>query len=227
MVSSDERMSSLTVTSNYATKLLQTVSSMREKPELCDFRIDINTKHLFCHRFLLIAVSDYFRAMLNGLFLRLFIGRSLVFLGHLSESQSDHVELKGFERSSYGFENIDELLHAATHLQVRDAIDLCSQFLLDSCSIKNCIDIYKIADVYSLEDVLSHVKDFISNNFLLLMFQARDQFEQLTYEQMHQELTRDTFDLCVDRSQSNGKRTVHGRSLSIDSIHAHDTRRTL
>ena len=44
---------------------------MREKPELCDFRIDINNQQLFCHRFLLIAVSDYFRAMLNGAFLDL------------------------------------------------------------------------------------------------------------------------------------------------------------
>ena len=129
----------------------------------------------------------------------------------MSESQSDHVELKGFERSSNGvesilnfcysgslaitFDNIGELLHAATHLQVRDAIDLCSEFLLELCSIKNCIDIYKISDLYALERVLSHAKEFISQNFLLLMFQARDQFEQLTYEQMFQELTRDTLDM--------------------------------
>ncbi len=69
----------------------------------------------------------------------------------MSESQSDHIELKGFERSSNGvesminfcysgsifitFENIDELLHAATHLQIKDAIDLCSQFLIESCSL--------------------------------------------------------------------------------------------
>jgi hypothetical protein len=41
---------------------------MRDKPELCDFRIDINNKHLFCHKFLLIATSDYFKTMFNGLY---------------------------------------------------------------------------------------------------------------------------------------------------------------
>jgi hypothetical protein len=129
----------------------------------------------------------------------------------MTESQSDHVELKGFERSSNGvesminfsysgsilitFDNIDELLHAATHLQIKDAIDLCSQFLIESCTIKNCIDIYKISDLYTLENVLYVIKLFISHNFVLLMFEARDQFEQLTYEQMYEELTRDTLDM--------------------------------
>ena len=129
----------------------------------------------------------------------------------MSESQSDHVELKGFERSSNGvasminfcysgsllinFDNIDELLYAATHLQIHDAIDLCCQFLIESCSIKNCIDIYQISDRYSLENVLFVMKNFISKNFVLLMFQARDQFEQLTYEQISDELARDTLEM--------------------------------
>ena len=129
----------------------------------------------------------------------------------MSESQADHIELKGFEKSSIGvesiinfcysgsllitFENIDELLYAATHLQIQDAIDLCSQFLIESCSIKNCIDLCKISDLYSLENVLYVIKNFISKNFVLLMFQARDQFEQLTYEQIYEELSRDTLEM--------------------------------
>lgn len=129
----------------------------------------------------------------------------------MSESQSDHVELKGFERSSNGvesminfcysgslyitFENIDELLHAATHLQIKDAIDLCSTFLIEACSINNCIDIYKIADLYSLDNVLNTVKAFISKYFVLLMFHARHQFEQLTHEQMHEQLSRDSLEM--------------------------------
>ncbi|CAF2724211.1 unnamed protein product [Rotaria sp. Silwood2] len=183
---------------NYATKLLEKFSSMRDKPELSDFRIDINDKHFYCHKFLLIATSDYFKAM---------------FSGNMSESQSDHVELKGFESSSNGvesminfcysgslfitFDNIDELLHAATHLQIKDAIDLCSQFLIESCTIKNCIDIYKISDLYSLNDVLYVIKIFVSKNFVLLMFHACHQFEQLTYEQIYDELSRDRLDIAI------------------------------
>lgn len=52
--------------SNYAVKLLEKFSLMREQPELCDFRIDINEKKFYCHKFLLIATSDYFKVMFNG-----------------------------------------------------------------------------------------------------------------------------------------------------------------
>ncbi|CAF2644525.1 unnamed protein product [Rotaria sp. Silwood2] len=129
----------------------------------------------------------------------------------MNESQANHVELKGFENSSHGvesminfcysgslqitFDNIDQLLNAATHLQIKHAIDLCSQFLIESCSINNCIDIYKIADFYSLTNVLDIVHLFISKNFLSLMFHAPEQFEQLTYEQIYQELSCDTLEM--------------------------------
>lgn len=199
MVSFDDATSLPSTASNsanYANKLLEKLSLMRHKPNLCDFRIDINEKHLYCHKFLLIATSDYFKVLFNG---------------HMSESQSDHIELKGFERSSHGvesmidfcysgslvitFDNIDALLNAATHLQIQEAIDLCAQFLIESCSIKNCIDIYRIADLYSLDNVLFVIRNFLSHNFVLLMYQAHDQFEQLTYEQISQELARDTLEM--------------------------------
>ena len=132
-------------------------------------------------------------------------------LGGMSESQSDHVELKDFERTSIGvesmidfcysgslsvtLENIEELLHAATHLQIPAAIDLCCQYLLQSCSIANCIDLHKIADIYSLSSVLDYIHSFISKNFLHLISQARNQFEQLTYEQMREHFFSDTLEM--------------------------------
>lgn len=216
MVTYDDATSNCLVpsnTSNYAVKLLEKFSLMRERPELCDFRLDVNDEQFYCHKFLLIATSDYFKVMFNGLSHILFSSLlHLIFpIGHMSESQADHVELKGFERSSNGvasmisfcysgsllinFDNIDELLHAATHLQIHDAIELCSQFLIESCSIKNCIDIYQISDRYSLENVLFVMKNFISKNFVLLMSQASDQFEQLTYEQIFDELARDNLEM--------------------------------
>jgi hypothetical protein len=70
MVSFDDAVSipsMPTSASNYAIKLLEKFSLMRDKPELCDFRIDINDKHLYCHKFLLMATSDYFKVLFNGL----------------------------------------------------------------------------------------------------------------------------------------------------------------
>jgi hypothetical protein len=58
---------SRTTASNYAQNCLSKLSLMRNHIDLCDFRIDINDKQLLCHKFLLIATSDYFKAMFNGL----------------------------------------------------------------------------------------------------------------------------------------------------------------
>jgi hypothetical protein len=58
---------SLTSTVNYATNFLCKLSLMRHDGDLCDFRIDINNKQFLCHKFLLIATSDYFKAMFHGL----------------------------------------------------------------------------------------------------------------------------------------------------------------
>jgi hypothetical protein len=59
---------SLTTARNYAKNVLGKLSLMRDKFDLCDFRIDINNKQFLCHKFLLIAMSDYFKAMFNGLY---------------------------------------------------------------------------------------------------------------------------------------------------------------
>jgi hypothetical protein len=52
---------------NYAKNVLGKLSLMRDNTDLCDFRIDINNKKFLCHKFFLIATSDYFKAMFNGL----------------------------------------------------------------------------------------------------------------------------------------------------------------
>lgn len=53
---------------NYGRNFLSKLSSMREDEHLCDFRICVNEKQFFCHKFVLMAASDYFKAMFTGLF---------------------------------------------------------------------------------------------------------------------------------------------------------------
>ena len=62
----DEQVFSPARTATYASRLLKQLSSMRDQAELCDFCVVVNGKEFFCHRFLLFASSDYFKAMFNG-----------------------------------------------------------------------------------------------------------------------------------------------------------------
>lgn len=58
---------SLASRSKYAQHCLSQLAVMRQQNNRCDLSIEINKKQIFCHKFLLIAVSDYFKAMFDGL----------------------------------------------------------------------------------------------------------------------------------------------------------------
>jgi hypothetical protein len=67
--------------SDHSSNLLKMLDKMRSDKLLCDYEIRVNGKSFFCHKCILIAMSDFFRAMLTG---------------SMKESRENFVELKGF-----------------------------------------------------------------------------------------------------------------------------------
>jgi hypothetical protein len=67
--------------SDHSSHLLRILDSMRGDKSLCDYEIRVNGESFFCHKCILIAMSDFFRAMLTG---------------SMKESRENFVELKGF-----------------------------------------------------------------------------------------------------------------------------------
>ena len=47
-------------------------------------------------------------------------------------------------------ENVEEVLSAATHLQVSVAVELCSKYLEMAITVDNCVDILNLSELYSL-----------------------------------------------------------------------------
>lgn len=45
---------------DHSIKLLSSLNNMRNDESLCDYEIRVNGKSFFCHKFLLIAMSDFF-----------------------------------------------------------------------------------------------------------------------------------------------------------------------
>ena len=128
------------------------------------------------HKLLLAATSDYFRVM---------------FSGPMIESKENFVDLKGLSAEAVehivGFmysgeleltnDNLCEVLNAASHLQVRLALDLCSDYIISLLNFINAELFLRIADVYHLirvKDyyhvmVLEQFESFTqTENFLLL-----------------------------------------------------------
>jgi hypothetical protein len=53
--------------SDHAVQLMNKLNSMRSNSLYCDYEIRVNGHSFHCHKFILIATSDFFKAMLSGI----------------------------------------------------------------------------------------------------------------------------------------------------------------
>lgn len=116
--------------------------------------VSLTTSVLYAqvHKCLLASTSDYFRAMLCG---------------SMRESKENSVELSTVRASSLqtivdfiysgemslDIDSLVDILNAADHLQVRAALDLCSEFIVSMLTFSNADDLVRIAEMYSLDRV--------------------------------------------------------------------------
>ena len=79
-------------------------------------------------------------------------------------------------------ENLNDLLNVITHLQVKDAFKLCEEYLYEILTINNCIDLFNLVDLFSLQKVKIFIFNYILKNFHKLNEQNQIKFnyEQLT-----------------------------------------------
>lgn len=181
---------------NHSLMLLKKLNTMRtNEHELCDYEIRVNGESFYCHRCVLIAASDFFKAMLTTC--------------SMKESRQNYVDLKGFH-STYGiklvldfiytglinltFENILSVLDSASQLQINYLFNLCCQFLIQNINHLNCVTILKLADTYSIQLVVDKTIHFISENICDIYKnnnQLSDQFNELNYEQIKYLLNND------------------------------------
>ena len=112
--------------------LLTKCAQFRDEGQFVDVRLKVGKETFPAHRNVLASYSDYFYAM---------------FADGMKESNQEVIELKDESLSPHVFkividdyiysgdlqinkENVFEVLAAADHLQVRNVLQLCCQFLL-------------------------------------------------------------------------------------------------
>ena len=149
----------------FGNRVLHGMAQLWSDEALFDYTITTSDgKDFKAHRAFLASVSDYFKAMLCGSML---------------ESATDRVELKGINSCGFGAllqflytgrlklneTIVQDVLTAASHLQIDSAIMLCAQFLEESLKLNNCVDVVQISEIYSLPRLHEKANDFIVANF--------------------------------------------------------------
>ena len=79
-------------------------------------------------------------------------------------------------------DNVEEVLSAATHLQVSDAVELCSRYIEAAINRDNCVDILNLAELFSLTLTRHFAQEYMLENFEVVA--KTPQYHKLTHTQL-------------------------------------------
>ncbi|KAM6933126.1 kelch repeat and BTB domain-containing protein 3 [Xenentodon cancila] len=159
-----ERRTLLRVSQSHGLQLLGVLKSLRERSLLFDFTIKVQDHSFPCHRCVLAACSDFFRAMFEVDMRE--CGDGSVTLGNQCP-----VAVGSFLDFAYSGEalitdsNVDMLFQLATFLQVSVLSRACSDFLIGTMDLCNCLSLLSLAEAYGSASLLSNANEFVLQNF--------------------------------------------------------------
>ncbi|XP_023271689.1 kelch-like protein 6 [Seriola lalandi dorsalis] len=173
-------------------ELQRGMETLRVNRELTDVILSVEGHDFPCHRAILAAASQYFRAM---------------FCSGLKETHEECVQIKGLDsgtmaslleytytsRALLTHSNVQRILEAASQFQFLRVADACASFLSKSLHLENCIGVLNLAESHALSDLTNRVQDYITSQFSQVV-QQQD-FLELPAESLETILQRDDLDV--------------------------------
>ncbi|XP_072248678.1 kelch repeat and BTB domain-containing protein 3 [Leuresthes tenuis] len=159
-----ERQTLLRVSEAHGLQLLGVLRSFREQGLLFDFTIKVQEHSFPCHCCVLAACSDFFRAMFEVDMRER--GDGSVTLGNQCP-----VAVSSFLDFAYSGEilitdgNVDMLFQLASFLQVSVLSRACSDFLIGTMDLCNCLSLFSLAEAYGSASLLHSANEFVVQNF--------------------------------------------------------------
>ncbi|XP_034025731.1 kelch-like protein 22 isoform X2 [Thalassophryne amazonica] len=183
--------------------LLDGLLALRESGILYDVVLLVEGCPIPAHRILLAASCEYFRGM---------------FAGGLREVQQNEIPIYGVTRNAMkklldyiytseielDVENVQEVLVAATLLQLEDVISFCCDFLFFWLDESNILEVDLLADMYGLQELDTRVHSYILRNIQTLS--RTEAYRQLPEHKVFRAL-------CSDELQVTSENEVYEAAL--------------
>ncbi|XP_066285440.1 kelch repeat and BTB domain-containing protein 2-like [Branchiostoma lanceolatum] len=177
---------------SYLHGFLGTVSDLQKAGVLQDVILEVEGRRFPCHRLVLSAASPYFRAM---------------FTNDMAESRQKTVVLQGLDAGIFweilsyiysgtlhvSLDKVQPLYQAADLLQLDNVKDTCSSYMAMNVERSTCVDLYKFADVFSVDSVLKASLLLISSDFTEVA--SSDEFCSLSVNQLTEIISHDELDV--------------------------------
>ncbi|XP_075425596.1 kelch-like protein 6 isoform X2 [Ascaphus truei] len=164
------------------------LENLRLANSLTDIVLSVGNKAFSCHRVVLAAASNYFRAM---------------FCNDLKEKYEEKIIIKGVDAETmqiildYTYtskvvitkQNVQKILEAASLFQFLRMVDACSSFLTEALHPENCVGILRLADTHALDSLKLQVQNYIIQKFSQVL--NHEDFLELPFEILYHILKSD------------------------------------
>ncbi|XP_034727228.1 kelch-like protein 22 isoform X1 [Etheostoma cragini] len=183
--------------------LLDGLLALRESGILFDVELMVEGRAIKAHRILLAASCDYFRGM---------------FAGGLRETQQKEIPIHGVSYMAMkkildyiytseielDLECVQDVLIAATLVQLEIVIEFCCDFLFSWLDESNILEVHNLADLYGLQQLNAKIHSYILRNI-----------QTLSRSEVYRELPQDkVFNaLCSDELHVNTENEVYEAAL--------------
>ncbi|XP_028320365.1 kelch repeat and BTB domain-containing protein 3 [Gouania willdenowi] len=162
-----ERQTLLQVSEAHGLQLLGVLRSLRERGSLFDFTIRAQEQSFPCHRCVLAACSDFFRAMFE-VDMRERDDGSVTLGNQCSLAVSSFLDFAYSGEALITDSNVDMLFQISSFLQVSVLSKACSDFLIGSMELSNCLLLLCLAESYGSSSLLHAAHQFVMQNFFEL-----------------------------------------------------------
>ncbi|KAM4578954.1 kelch-like protein 22 isoform 2-T2 [Fundulus diaphanus] len=206
--------------------LMEGMHGLRQSGTLFDVELLVEGRPIPAHRILLAASCDYFRCM---------------FAGGLRETQQNEIPIHGVSYTAMkkildyiytseielDLENVQEVLIAATLLQLEDVIGFCCDFLFSWLDDSNVLEVLHLADVYGLEHLKAKVHSYILRNIQTLS--RTDVYRQLPEEDVFLALSSDALQVASENEVYEAALHYHysPEEVETDQVYLQDNLRML
>ncbi|XP_039397385.1 kelch repeat and BTB domain-containing protein 3 isoform X1 [Mauremys reevesii] len=211
----EKKINSL-VAEDHAQQILNVLQSFRENNIFFDFNILVKDEIIPCHRCVLAACSDFFRAMFE-------VNMKERDDGNVTISNLSPKAVKAFldyaytGRTEITNDNVEMFFQLSSFLQVSHLSKACSEFLIESVDLGNCLQLLSISESYGSAHLFDHALEFAQHCFSLLL--KSSDFLEMNFEILQKCIEAD--ELYVPEEESVLKAVLQWTKHNIEKRQKH------
>uniref|UniRef100_A0A8C6XFD4 BTB domain-containing protein n=1 Tax=Naja naja TaxID=35670 RepID=A0A8C6XFD4_NAJNA len=174
----DKKLSSL-VAEDHGQRILTILQSFRAQNIFFDFKILVKDEAIPCHRCVLAACSDFFRAMFE-VNMKERDGGSVTISNLTPKAVKAFLDYAYTGKTEITNDNVEMFFQLSSFLQVSLLSKACSDFLIKNIDLVNCLQLLSISESYGSTKLFEHTLEYAQLHFSLLL-QSSD-FLEMNFE---------------------------------------------